>query len=115
MANIKDCGNHCGKVAAAHPNIHTYDVASFGPDVRSANFDFARLEHRLHVPLEMPHRHEFYQIVWVTEGHGLHIIDSDIYPVRDGVLFCMAPGRVPQGNGLCVQLQRGIRVSMCEG
>jgi hypothetical protein len=41
-----------------------------------------------------PHRHDFYQIVYVTEGQGAHIIDFEAYPVRPVILYFVAPGQI---------------------
>jgi AraC family transcriptional activator of pobA len=74
--------------------IATYDIASFGTEVTSRNFDFGRLEDRRHAPMPMPHRHSFYQIVWMTDGAGAHVIDSQIFSIKAGAIFFLSPGRV---------------------
>src|SRR5258706_4566674 len=84
----------CSKRSAPQATIPTYDIGSFGAAAASTTFDFAPLEERLHAPLRMPHRHDFYQIVWVRRGIGTHVIDSNVYPVRDDVVFCLSPGQV---------------------
>lgn len=70
-----------------------FRIESFGSSVRSVHFDFARLENRMAM-LPYPHRHDFYHVVWVTRGSGLHIIDSDRYEVKPDTIFFMAPGQV---------------------
>lgn len=47
-----------------------------------------------HQDLIFPHRHSFYQVLYVIEGAGKHIIDFETYPVKAGSLYCMAPGQV---------------------
>src|ERR1700738_5493471 len=47
-----------------------------------------------HQDLVFPHRHSFYQILYVLSGSGKHIIDFETYPVKAGSLYCMAPGQV---------------------
>jgi AraC-like DNA-binding protein len=78
---------------SAATEIPTYSIAAFGPTVKSVEFDFARLEHRMAI-LPYPHRHDFYHIVWVTRGNGRHIIDSTEYQVRPNVIFFMTPHQV---------------------
>jgi AraC family transcriptional activator of pobA len=70
-----------------------FRIESFGASVRSVHFDFARLENRMSM-LPYPHRHDFYHVVWVTQGSGHHIIDSERYEVKPDTLFFMAPGQV---------------------
>lgn len=47
-----------------------------------------------HQHLVFPHRHSFYQVLYVVEGAGKHIIDFETYTVKAGSLYCMAPGQV---------------------
>lgn len=41
-----------------------------------------------------PHRHSFYQILFIIEGKGNHIIDFENYPISNNSLFLIAPGQV---------------------
>jgi AraC family transcriptional regulator, transcriptional activator of pobA len=70
--------------------IEHYD---YGSQIKSIDFHFAPLE-KLKSTLPYPHRHDFYQIVWVTDGSGHHIIDSVQYDVKPNSLFFMAPGQI---------------------
>ena len=47
-----------------------------------------------HQHLVFPHRHSFYQVLYVGSGTGKHIIDFETYPVKGGTLYFMAPGQV---------------------
>ena len=40
------------------------------------------------------HRHDFYEIVWVTQGQGTISIDLDRYPIQPNTLCLVAPGQV---------------------
>jgi AraC family transcriptional activator of pobA len=70
--------------------IENYDYGSL---IKSIDFHFAPLEN-LKSTLTYPHRHDFYHIVWVVNGHGHHIIDSVRYEVKPNTLFFMAPGQI---------------------
>ncbi len=41
-----------------------------------------------------PHRHTFYEIVYVTGGHGAHVLDSAQRPLEPPQLCVIAPGQV---------------------
>ncbi len=42
-----------------------------------------------------PHRHpDLYQMVWVTEGHGIHTMDEASYKMRPNCLYTLSPGIV---------------------
>jgi AraC family transcriptional activator of pobA len=73
--------------------LPVFRIQNFGESVKSVHFDFARLQNRMSM-LPYPHRHDFYHVVWVTRGSGLHIIDSERYEVKPNSLFFMSPGQV---------------------
>ncbi|PVD51514.1 AraC family transcriptional regulator [Terrimonas sp.] len=41
-----------------------------------------------------PHRHSFYQVLYITHGGGRHIIDFETYPVNKGVVYFLSPGQI---------------------
>jgi len=65
----------------------------YGSVVKSSDFHYAPTE-RLKSTLPYPHRHDFYQIMWVLKGSGFHIIDSIRYEVKPHTLFFMSPGQM---------------------
>ena len=43
---------------------------------------------------DFPHRHTFYEIVLVTGGRGLHVVDSQPWPITPPHFGVIAPGQV---------------------
>ncbi len=41
-----------------------------------------------------PHRHDFYEILYVTEGMGTHFIDFNAYPIEPHTFYFISPGQV---------------------
>lgn len=41
-----------------------------------------------------PHRHEFYEILYITGGEGVHYLDFDAYPIEPPVLYFISPGQI---------------------
>ncbi|MCX5384803.1 AraC family transcriptional regulator [Streptomyces sp. NBC_00083] len=41
-----------------------------------------------------PHRHTFYEIVYVTGGHGAHVLDSARRPLRPPQVCVITPGQI---------------------
>jgi AraC family transcriptional regulator, transcriptional activator of pobA len=39
-----------------------------------------------------PHKHDFYQLLYLTKGAGKHIIDFETYPVAAGYFYFLSPG-----------------------
>ena len=41
-----------------------------------------------------PHRHDFYEVLYVTEGVGTHFIDFNAYPIEPNTFYFISPGQV---------------------
>src|SRR5688500_2754106 len=46
----------------------------------------------------MPHRHNYFVIIWVKKGAGTHLIDLEKYELEDNTVYCITPGQVHQLN-----------------
>jgi len=44
--------------------------------------------------IEDPHKHTFYEIIWVDEGSSTQVIDYQEYPIAAGTLFFILPGQL---------------------
>ena len=53
----------------------------------------ALLDEKLFIP-DRPHRHTFYQVLYVEKGKGSHKIDFKDHLIEDHTLFFLAPGQV---------------------
>ncbi len=47
-----------------------------------------------HIFVNLPHKHDFYLVVYVTRGTGVHEIDFKKYNVKPGMIFLMQPGQM---------------------
>lgn len=45
---------------------------------------------------DQPHRHDHFQIIWITRGKGRHMVDFVWYEVEDNMIFLLRPGQVHQ-------------------
>lgn len=64
---------------------------------KPANFVFktmeaVEMEHKDEV--HVPHRHNYYTVIWVTKGTGIHYIDFKTYVVNPDTLFFISPEQV---------------------
>ena len=41
-----------------------------------------------------PHRHNYFVIVWVKKGSGIHLIDLDKFELQNETVYCITPGQV---------------------
>jgi AraC family transcriptional activator of pobA len=64
-------------------------------DAADVPFEIGRLEttHRLRTS-RRPHRHRFYEILWVVDGAGRHAADFAEHPIRPQTVFLLSPGQV---------------------
>ncbi len=47
-----------------------------------------------HENMVFPHRHSFYQLLYITSGIGRHVIDFEEYNSKAGSMYFLAPGQV---------------------
>ncbi|MBE9461436.1 AraC family transcriptional regulator [Dyadobacter subterraneus] len=45
------------------------------------------------------HRHNHFEIVWITQGSGQFAIDTEQYEISENLVFCLNPGKVHQLKG----------------
>jgi hypothetical protein len=79
--------------------LPVYNICSLATcsDDTSKNFLLVEIEYYkaiLHSKLHYPHRHDFYQILYVTHGTGSHTIDFVTYPINAPCVFFLSPGQV---------------------
>jgi AraC family transcriptional activator of pobA len=46
-----------------------------------------------HAFIEKPHKHNFYLVLMITQGHGTHEIDFTSFTVKPGSVFVIKPGQ----------------------
>lgn len=46
-----------------------------------------------HFEVSYPHRHDFYEVLYLTTGSGFHIIDENKYEIEPPCIFFMSPGQ----------------------
>lgn len=76
--------------------LPVFALDSFPQPPRRRSWYLERLEqHVVNFPgVQVPHAHDFYLLLYVTQGGGTHTIDLVSYPLTAGSLFFMTPGQV---------------------
>lgn len=41
-----------------------------------------------------PHKHNYFVIVWVKKGSGVHLIDLNRFEIGDDTVYCITPGQI---------------------
>ena len=77
-------------------NLHKlHSINSLGiREVSFGDIRVERLEKRINPKVPFPHRHDFYQLILITQGAGSHKIDFTIHKVFPGQVFVMKPAQV---------------------
>jgi AraC family transcriptional activator of pobA len=44
--------------------------------------------------MPLPHRHAFYEIIYIKQGKGAHVIDFKTYPIAPGSLYLFSPDQI---------------------
>ena len=47
-----------------------------------------------HEQNEIPHRHDYFVIIWVKQASGTHLIDLETYQLEPDTVFCISPGQI---------------------
>ena len=93
MASTKSAANLKQEIP-----LHTFKsgLQNFRPDIPFVNLSFAAAGALANVAY--PHRHNFYEILYVTGGEGTHFIDFNAYPIMAGTVYFISPGQVHYWN-----------------
>lgn len=81
----------------AHSDIRTYTFAEASDN--PGGFLLKTLEDVYNGPTlesERPHRHDYYAIMFIEKGQGIHYVDFHEYVVNDGLVFFLMPGQMHQ-------------------
>jgi len=76
---------------------------AFSPERRrDLPFEIGRIETLSSAALSSrPHRHNFYEVFWITGGSGRDIIDFEPYPILENTLYFITPGQVHSWSVEC--------------
>lgn len=75
-------------------NIPIYSLGNFSKDdAPSKSFQVEVFDANRHFSVEYPHRHDFYEVLYLSGGSGYHIIDSNKYEIEPPCIFFLTPGQ----------------------
>ncbi|BDD11734.1 AraC family transcriptional regulator (plasmid) [Fulvitalea axinellae] len=75
-------------------NIPTYSLNAFGGSLGDAKpFSVEEFNANRHFEVQYPHRHDFFEVLFLTQGSGIHIIDDHRYDITPPCLFFLSPGQ----------------------
>ena len=74
--------------------LPVYSLHNFSsPERRSQQFQVEVFDANRHFSVKYPHRHDFFEVLYLHKGSGYHVIDGDKYEIKPPCVFFMSPGQ----------------------
>lgn len=75
-------------------NLPVYSLQNFStPERRSRQFHVEIFDAKRHFSVKYPHRHDFFEVLYLQKGSGYHVIDGNKYEIQPPCIFFMSPGQ----------------------
>ena len=75
-------------------NIPVYSLDKFRSSKdMGKGFQVEVFDANRHFQVEYPHRHDFYEVLYLAKGSGFHIIDNNRYKIEPPCIFFLSPGQ----------------------
>jgi len=74
--------------------IPIYSLQAFSsPERKSQQFQIEVFDANRHFQVMYPHRHDFFEVLFLLKGSGFHVIDSNKYEITPPCMFFLSPGQ----------------------
>ena len=74
--------------------LPVYSLDNFSaPDRKSQQFQVEVFDANRHFSVRYPHRHDFFEVLFLLKGSGYHVIDGNKYEIKPPCVFFMSPGQ----------------------
>ena len=74
--------------------IPVYSLHNFSSQGRiSQQFQVEVFDANRHFSVKYPHRHDFFEVLYLSKGSGFHVIDGNKYKIQPPCVFFMSPGQ----------------------
>lgn len=74
--------------------LPVYSLHNFSsPERKSQQFQVEVFDANRHFSVKYPHRHDFFEVLYLLKGSGLHVIDTNKYEIKPPCIFFMSPGQ----------------------
>jgi quercetin dioxygenase-like cupin family protein len=75
-------------------HIPIYSLHNFSlPERNNQQFQVEQFDANRHFSVKYPHRHDFFEVLYLSRGSGFHVIDGNKYPISPPCVFFMSPGQ----------------------
>jgi len=74
--------------------LPVYSLQNFSsPERNSQQFQVELFDANRHFSVKYPHRHDFFEVLYLLKGSGFHVIDNNKYEIKPPCVFFMSPGQ----------------------
>jgi AraC family transcriptional activator of pobA len=74
--------------------IPVYSLHNFSsPERKSQQFQVEVFDANRHFSVKYPHRHDFFEVLYLQKGSGVHVIDGNKYEIKPPCVYFMSPGQ----------------------
>lgn len=74
--------------------LPVYSLQSFSsPERRSQQFQVEVFDANRHFSVKYPHRHDFFEVLFLQKGSGFHVIDGNKYEIKPPCVFFLSRGQ----------------------
>ncbi len=74
--------------------LPVYSLQNFSsPERKSQQFQVEVFDANRHFSVKYPHRHDFFEVLFLRKGSGYHVIDGNKYVIKPPSVFFMSPGQ----------------------
>lgn len=78
----------------ATEQLPVYSLDNFSsPERKSQQFQVEVFDANRHFSVKYPHRHDFFEVLYLQKGSGYHVIDTNKYEIKPPCVFFMSPGQ----------------------
>ena len=75
-------------------HLPVYSLDNFSSNERkSQQFQVEVFDAKRHFSVKYPHRHDFFEVLYLQKGSGFHVIDGNHYEISPPCVFFMSPGQ----------------------
>lgn len=74
--------------------LPVYSLHNFSsPERQTQQFQIEVFDANRHFSVKYPHRHDFFEVLYLQKGSGYHVIDGNKYEIKPHCVFFMSPGQ----------------------
>ncbi|HVD99604.1 MAG TPA: helix-turn-helix transcriptional regulator [Cytophagaceae bacterium] len=75
-------------------SVPLYGIEIFSRKEGKRQYEVEVFDSNRHFEVHYPHRHDFFEILFLTNGHGMHTIDFKDYTIKPNSIFFLSPGQI---------------------